>query len=230
MTEKDKKTKNILCYGDSNTYGAIPITDKRYLKNERWPGILQELLGESYEVIEEGLNGRTTIFDDPEDEYRNGKKLIIPCMKTNYPFDLLIIMLGTNDIKQRFNTKPEDIARGAGILAKMAIDWTKERSGTNTPSKILLVSPIHINESIKSSPYGEEFGYLEGYEKSYKLSSEFNKVASDLGVEFMDAALKAEPSEEDGIHMSKEAHLNLAKAFAKKISEIYMREDGYGRF
>ncbi|WP_303861465.1 SGNH/GDSL hydrolase family protein [Alkalibaculum bacchi] len=218
MSNKNKK--RILCYGDSNTFGFTPLTGRRYSKKERWTGILQQLLGPDNKIIEEGLCGRTTVFDDPFDSNRNGRKMLIPSMQSHDPLDLIIIMLGSNDMKKIFNIGPSEIARGAGALAQIAIDWTREKSNTNTPVKILLVSPIHINKTIVVSPFGEEFGYLESFEKSLQLAPQFQMIAEELGVEFMDAALSAKPSEEDGLHLTKEGHKNLANAFAKKIKEI----------
>ena len=98
----DREVKRIICYGDSNTYGYLPPTGGRFAEHERWIGILQELLGPEYKIIEEGLGGRTKVLDEVLEDYLNGKKLIIPCIKTHYPVDLILIMLGTNDMKARF--------------------------------------------------------------------------------------------------------------------------------
>ncbi len=216
----ETKVKRILCYGDSNTYGFIPVTGDRYSEHERWTELLQEMLGSEYKILEEGLSGRTTVLDDPLEDYLNGKKSIIPCIKTHYPVDLIIIMLGSNDMKKRFHMSPWDIARGAGVLAQMAIDLTSTKSKTNTPAKILLVSPIYISKAMLSSPYGEDFGYLESHEKSMQLASRFQKITGNLGIYFMDAATVTPPSDEDALHLTKEGHLALAKEFAKKVKEI----------
>ena len=108
--------KEVLCYGDSNTWGYNPITKERYEKDERWTGVLQNALGNDYHVIEEGLNGRTTVWDDPIEGFKNGKTYLIPCLETHKPLDLVIIMLGTNDLKKRFSLSAYDIAQGAGVL------------------------------------------------------------------------------------------------------------------
>ncbi len=109
--------KKILCYGDSNTWGHIPVTGGRYGDDVRWTGVLQAALGEGYRVIEEGLNGRTTVHDDPiEGVYKNGKHYLIPCLESHRPLDLVIMMLGTNDLKMRFSLPPSDIARGVEAL------------------------------------------------------------------------------------------------------------------
>ena len=90
--------KTILCYGDSNTWGFEPVTRNLYGRTERWTGILRQELGLDYDVIEEGLNGRTTVWDDPIEGHKNGKEQIIPILKSHQPLDLVTIMLGTNDL------------------------------------------------------------------------------------------------------------------------------------
>jgi lysophospholipase L1-like esterase len=90
--------KTILCYGDSNTWGYAPGTGKRYLRHERWTGVLQQLLGSNAVVIEEGLNGRTTTLDDPTKPFRNGKDYLIPCLDSHAPLDLVVLMLGTEHV------------------------------------------------------------------------------------------------------------------------------------
>lgn len=212
--------KHILCYGDSNTHGFNPENHGRYDYNERWPGIMQNLLGTDYRVIEEGLNSRTTVLDDPYDILKNGKTYLTPCIKSHYPLDLVIIMLGSNDMKERYHVPACDIAKGAGIIAKMVLDITAEKSTTNTPSKVLLVSPIYIGKTIAESECGEEFGYMRAYELSRKLAPKYQKVAQSLEIEFMDAALITGPSEIDALHMSVDGHRALGEAIAKRCIEI----------
>lgn len=216
--------KHILCYGDSNTHGFNPENGGRYDYNERWTGVLQNLLGEEYRVIEEGLNSRTTVLDDPYDILKNGKKYLTPCIKSHYPLDLVIIMLGSNDMKERYHVPACDIAKGAGILAKMVLDITAEKSSTNTSAKVLLVSPLYIGKTITDSNCGEEFGYMRSYELSRKLAPKYEEVAKNLGIEFIDAALITEPSEIDALHLSSEGHRALGEAFAKRSIEILADE------
>ena len=130
----------VLCYGDSNTWGADPATSTRFDRDIRWPGVLQKALGAGYHVIEEGLGGRTTVWEDPIEGHKNGKEYLIPCLATHSPLDLVIIMLGTNDLKVRFSATAQDIAAGAGILVDIVY-----KSGTvknpKTPKVLLLVPP-----------------------------------------------------------------------------------------
>ena len=113
--------KNILCYGDSNTWGCIPFEGagpaRRFPPDMRWPGVLQRELGDGYWVVEAGLNARTTVWDDPLEPHRNGRELLLPTLLTHQPLDLVIIMLGTNDLKHRINASAAEIAEGAGMLA-----------------------------------------------------------------------------------------------------------------
>lgn len=132
--------KTILCYGDSNTYGLKSDLVSRYPRNVRWTGILQEKLGSEYYVIEEGLGGRTTVWDDPVEDYKNGKKYLLPCLDSHKPLDLVIIMLGTNDLKSRFSVTPFDIGASMENLVKTII---KSDAGVDfQPPKILLVTPV----------------------------------------------------------------------------------------
>src|SRR5215467_3304319 len=111
--------KTILCYGDSNTWGAIPLTDlniiERYGPDVRWGSVMRTSLGGDYWVVEEGLSGRTTVWADPiEGDYKSGKSYLIPCLESHEPVDLVAMMLGTNDLKQKFGLSPFNIAQGAG--------------------------------------------------------------------------------------------------------------------
>ena len=113
-------TRQVLCYGDSNTWGCVPLEDSedpvRFPRAERWTGVLQHELGPGYWIIDEGLNGRTTTRDDDAEPYRNGLAFLLPTLETHHPLDLVIVMLGTNDLKRRFDASPADIAAGAGEL------------------------------------------------------------------------------------------------------------------
>lgn len=212
--------KNILCYGDSNTHGFNPENGQRFDYNIRWTGVLQNILGCEYRVIEEGLNSRTTVLDDPYGILRNGKTYFTPCIESHYPLDLIIILLGSNDMKERYHVPACDIAKGAGMLAKMALDITKEKSLTNTSVKVLLVSPTHISEAIVTSGMGESFGNTRACEISRQLASKYEEVAKNLGIEFMDASKVTEPSKIDGLHLSEDGHKALGEAIAKRCIEI----------
>ena len=119
----------VLCYGDSNTYGYNPSNGFRYPPDVRWTGRLQRLLGEGYHVVEEGCNGRTTVYDDPLEGWKNGIDYLKPCLNSHKPVDIVILMLGSNDLKEVFHASPEDIANGAAELVKVIREFTQEKQG-----------------------------------------------------------------------------------------------------
>jgi lysophospholipase L1-like esterase len=200
--------KSILCYGDSNTWGAIPGNHReRYPRGLRWPGALQKILGENYLVFEEGLSGRTTVLEDPFEEGRSGKTFLLPCLRTHRPVDLVILMLGTNDLKARFSFTAYDIARGAGMLAGLA--RTSGAGPHNHAPLVLLIAPPPLGIL---SVYAEEFE--GGTEKSQELSEYFRDRAREAGCEFLDAGAVIRSSPLDGIHFDQEEHAKLARAIA----------------
>lgn len=207
-------TKSILCFGDSNTYGHIAGSGRRYDENTRWTRLLQKSLGPSYYVIEEGLNGRTTIYDDPDMKDVNGSKLLEVCIATHRPIDLVVMMLGTNDTKKIFNASYIEIAEGMEHLVKML------RRPEVYNGDILIVSPIHISSKISDSEYCDMFGGVEGIEKSQKLAVEYMKVAEKYGCYFLDAAQYAIADDIDAIHLDAKGHAALAEALYNKIKAI----------
>jgi lysophospholipase L1-like esterase len=202
--------KNILCYGDSNTWGSIPGTRNRHPRDIRWTGILQKLLGESYYVIEEGCNGRTTVWDDPVEGDKNGKTYLMPCLWSHRPVDLVVLMLGTNDLKIRFSVPASDIARSVGILSKIIL---KSEAGPEAGSpKLIIVAPPKL---AKLTEYVEMFE--GGTEKSLKLGEHYLKIANELNVPFLDANNIVTSSDKDGIHWEAGEHAKFAQVLAKII-------------
>lgn len=204
----------ILCFGDSNTWGDDPHDEApRYEATVRWPGKLQELLGNDYEIIEEGLCGRTTVLNDPKEEGRNGKTYLIPCLNTHNPIDIVILMLGTNDLKERFNLSAEKIAENVGELIKVInkLGLNKE----NKPPKIILLSPPLVNEHADTAM--EDMKGAE--EKSRQLGMYYQKVVEKYNCEFLDIAKYVQPSMVDGCHLDAEAHSKIAKVLAGKITD-----------
>lgn len=136
--------KTIVCFGDSNTYGYNSETDGRFTEKERWTCLLGEFLGKDYYILEEGLSGRTTVFDDPLFEGLNGLSSIFSCLMSHEPVDLLIIMLGTNDVKERFHVNAENIAKGLERLVNRALSVT---DAWRQKPNILIIAPVPIAES-----------------------------------------------------------------------------------
>jgi len=208
--------KTILCYGDSNTWGYNPRLKSRYDKNERWAGVLRNQLGEGYFVIEEGLNGRTTVWNDPiEGEHKNGKTYLFPCLESHAPLDLVVVMLGTNDLKNRFGLSVYDIAKGAGTLVQI-IQKSGFGQGGQSP-KILLIAPPPLAK-LAGTNFAEMFD--GGEEKSRQLASAYQRIAAEVGCEFLDAGSVIVSSPVDAIHFEPEEHQKLAQAIAKKIRTI----------
>src|SRR3954451_4104625 len=135
---------SVLCYGDSNTWGYIPGKAQRFSWHQRWTGLLQQRLGESYRISEEGLNGRTTIWTDPLAEYRNGKHLNTPVLETHKPVDIVVLMLGLNDLKAKFSATPYDIGRGAASL--LSIIRTAAAGPEGQSPQVLLIPPPALGQ------------------------------------------------------------------------------------
>lgn len=209
--------KTIICFGDSNTHGYNSGTGGRFREDERFPCLLDQYLGPSYFVKEEGLSGRTTVFDDPLFEGLSGLSVIYQCLLTHEPVDLLIIMLGTNDVKERFRANPSNIAKGLERLTQKAID-TKE-AWRDKPN-ILLIAPPPIEEGYENTSVAGEMGHGCA-EKSRNLAALYEDLAKRLGCCFLDAGtlgLNMHPN--DYMHLDKESHRKLAEALALMIPEL----------
>lgn len=207
--------RRIVCFGDSNTYGQSPIDGSRYGKDVRWPGVLDNLLGDGFEVVNEGKSGRTIAFDDPYIEECNGLKDIGSCLDRNDPIDLLIIMLGTNDLKVYFESTPEIIADNLRNMCGVV----RER----TDAKILLVSPMLLGDQIEFSPLHLEFG-REQVDYSFELAPQIEKVAEQTGSEFIDLAVVAMSSDVDCLHLMPEEHAKVAQAMQEKVLSVFKEE------
>lgn len=209
--------KTIVCFGDSNTHGYQAETNGRFNEGERYPCLLNQYLGSSYYVKEEGMSGRTTVFDDPLFEGLSGLSVIFPCLLTHEPIDLLIIMLGTNDVKERFRVNAANIGKGMERLVQKAIH-TKE-AWRHKPN-ILLIAPPPIEKGYETTSVLGEMGY-GCVEKSQQLAFYYEEIAKRLGCHFLDAetlGLKMHPK--DYMHLDKESHKKLAEKLAQIIPKI----------
>ena len=209
--------KNVLCYGDSNTYGYMPGYGTRYPREIRYPGRLQMILGDEYNIIEEGCSGRTTLYDDPVDGWKNGMDYLMPCLYSHRPIDIMILMLGSNDLKLTFHLTAEQIAESAGKLVDVVKSFTAEKQ--EFVPKIILVSPPEIGKDIRTSAFYGAFD--EGsIEESRKFPECYRKVAQQRGCTFFDAAKHIYPSEVDSLHLTPEGHITLAKELAKVVMDL----------
>lgn len=209
---------NILCFGDSNTFGYDAIEDGRFPWGVRWTSLVQEMLGESYRVIEEGMGGRTTVWDDPVENFLSGKSYLNACLESHWPLDLVLIMLGTNDLKVWFGQGAYGIACGVERLVCMTRDYLAKLQ-TQAP-EILIVSPIEVGEGIVGHPYEHAMGGKTAVERSREFPRYYRLIAKRQGCHYMAASEAAAPCKEDSIHLDADGHRKLAEAVVKKIREI----------
>lgn len=203
----------ILCYGDSNTWGYISGTDhKRYSENERWTKLLSKKLGNEFEVIEEGLNSRTLISNDarPGKEGKNGYEYLLPCLDTHDPIDLVIIMLGTNELKKAYNKTIEEVGE---IFEKYFIKTILNRKSQieDKYPKVLIIAP----------PIADDDGsgkYEGALEKSMKFNDIYMKIAQGNNCYFIDNNFLNTGI--DKVHLTKESHVILAEKIYTKVMEI----------
>ncbi len=210
--------KHILCLGDSNTHGycADPADCAdggiRFNEDERWTCLLQKALGPAYLVTEEGLSGRTTVFPDPLHESMDALSCAYALLKSHEVVDLLIIMLGTNDTKERLGANAACIGIGMERLVRkcQSVDcW-----GTHAPN-ILIVAPPPIDPHMYDNECGEAMG-AGCPEKSEQLARYFQKTADLTGCHFMDAR-GCEFNRVDYMHLSRKGHSQLAARLAELV-------------
>lgn len=200
----------IVAYGNSNTWGYDPEAGGRFAPDRRWTGVLQAELGPTFRVIEEGLSGRTTVFDDPIEPDRNGLAYLSPCLLSHAPFDLLILSLGCNDLKRRFWLSAADIALGAERLVLTARALPVGPGGK--PPDVILAAPAPV---ARLTAFAEMFEGAE--EKSRRLGALYRAAAERNGVGFVDAAAHIHCSPLDGIHFEADQHARLGRAMAAAV-------------
>jgi lysophospholipase L1-like esterase len=205
--------KTVLCYGDSNTWGYDPATRARYPPHVRWTGVLATRLGAEYRVVEEGLNGRTTRWDDPIEPHRNGMTYLRPCVESHRPLELVIVMLGTNDLKRRFDLSASDIAQSAAVVAETAQRFALTADGRN--ARVLLVAPPAV---ATLTEYDQMFAGAR--EKSRQFSHYYRLAAGWQDVLYFDAGSVIVSSEKDGIHFDADEHRKLGEALADEVLRL----------
>lgn len=207
--------KRILCFGDSNTWGYDARTKDRFPEEIRWTGVMQEKLGSDYTVIEEGLCGRTTVFEDPLVDGLRGLTYLSPCLRSHGRLDVLILMLGTNDCKERFSATGQNIADGMKRLVCLA----QELEVWEGAPKILVVAPAPIRKECESSFAAGEMGICS--EKSEKLAKLYQECAKECGCHFFDAASCVQMNSVDYMHLDEEGHSVLGNRLAEELKERY---------
>jgi lysophospholipase L1-like esterase len=215
------QVKTILCFGDSNTYGAVPTLARsgrhRFAPERRWPGVMRRQLGAGWEVIEEGHPSRTTLRDDPiEGQHKSGLRALPVCLESHMPLDLVILMLGTNDLKHRFSASAADIADSIEILVRTI--QRSEAGPAGAEPTVIVVSPAPMHEV---DWLGEMFA--GGAAKSLQLPALIGEVAKRTGTSFFDAGAVVESSAVDGIHFDSDAHRVLGLELAKTVAATMKR-------
>ncbi len=209
------EVRQILCFGDSNTWGYAPVSAERYPHDVRWTGVMAAQLGNCFNVVEEGQNGRTTVWDDPlEGGHKNGLMYLPACLESHHPIDLVILMLGTNDLKARFSLTALDIALGAERLVQtiQRSVWGVEG---NAPD-VLLAAPPPIDPKDDA---GEMFAGAR--EKSDELARRYAEVADRCNCHLIDVGTIVAVDPADGIHYSREAHRQLGLAMATRVKALF---------
>jgi lysophospholipase L1-like esterase len=207
----------ILCFGDSLTWGHDPALRNRIDEDRRWPGVLQNLLGENYKIIEEGQNGRTIATDDPAEGEKNGLHYIIPCIESQRPLDLMILMLGSNDLKRKFAYCAMDIAGEMQIFLEKVLAYNHFRM--NDHMKILLIAPPVIGENGKGSWLEDSFDFARCAKVSAELPEWYRQLAEMYHCYYLDAAKIVKTSPTDGVHLDPENQIKLGKAIYEKLLE-----------
>lgn len=200
----------IICFGDSNTYGYMPghVLGGRYDESETWPAILQEMLGPAFEVINEGLNGRTIASDRPGRTDSNGLKALPGILEKDAPADVIIIMLGTNDCTSTLGLTDLQIMEGMEKLIECTDAEMKKLQGFE--SEIIVAAPPAILPSIAGTPFEDE---LDGtsVHKSRQLPALFKEAARKHNCIFADTSKEAEVSPVDCEHLTADGHRVVAR-------------------
>lgn len=205
----------VLCYGDSNTYGYDPETESRYPYEQRWTTILGKMLGDRYEVIAEGLNGRTTAYDRPGAVWKNGAGSFVACLGTHKPVDILVLMLGTNDCNSELGLSAEQIAEGMEQLIKLAEEESPGLQGYIP--QIIVISPAAISEDFSGSSFADQLTD-EAVKKSRDIGPLFSEVALKHLCKSIDATQSAEVSA-DCMHLTPRGHRQLAQLIYDEIKK-----------
>ncbi len=205
--------RQILCYGDSNTWGLIPGASNRYSWGVRWTSVLQELLSDDdVRIIEEGLCGRTTAFDDTYRDSRNGLETLPFILESHSPIDYVIIMLGTNDCKECYEPDADRICDGLS----RCVDKIRE---VIAAERIIIVSPIHLGDDVWKDGYDPEFA-PESVGVSKRLAGKYEQLATEKGSHFIDASSVAVPSAVDQEHMDEDGHRKLAHTIYDRLKRL----------
>ena len=210
--------KQIVCFGDSNTWGYNAQDGSRFEEHIRWPGVLAQSLGSDFNVIEEGLSGRTAVLDDPLFDGLNGFTYLTPCLKSHSPLNIVIIMLGTNDTKERFQLTAFNIAQGIIRIAKKA--QQSESGPGNNPPHVVVVCPPIIGENYFHTSIGAAMG-ANCHLKSEALPNYLAQLCHEEKIDYLDAS-SIPMNTIDFMHLSVEGHKLLGELVFNKVQSIIL--------
>jgi lysophospholipase L1-like esterase len=209
----------VLCYGDSNTWGYLAPSGARLSRWERWPGVLQRELGDDVHVIEEGQNGRTTVFEKPFEPNRNGLAFLPVALQTHAPLDAVVIDLATNDLFLP-GVNAYHAAHGAMKLAEVVLTSDSGAAG-GAPAVLVVVPPpfdqLDAWDTNESPDAGRE---------SERLSQAFVDAAASyaewegIDVPLLDLREHVTSSPVDGIHFEAEGHRAIGLAVSRRLREL----------
>lgn len=201
---------NILCFGDSNTWGLNPVTGERFPSGIRWTSRLQEKLGLDFKVIEEGLCGRTTVYEDATRPGLRGIDSIKQILEGNKDIQYVVLMLGTNDCKTYNRSNPKSIASGINQCLDIILKYVKSQH-------VLLISPILLGEKVWETEYDPEFSRYS-VQVSKGLKGEYQQIARARNVNFLAASDYVGPSIEDQEHLNVSGHQKLAEVIYHQMA------------
>ncbi len=206
--------KTVMIYGDSLTWGYIPGTGERLPFEKRWPGVVQAKLGNDIRIVEEALNGRTTLWEDSFLPDRDGRKFLPMLLEAHSPIDLFVLLLGGNDLQSYRGLTAAEAARGCRTLVQIA-----KKSGCGPKGgapKILLIAPPPLGKAVGF----QRLLFIDREAESRKLPGMYEEVAKFMGCAFFDASRVASPSPIDGVHIDEEGQQKLGLALADVIKGI----------
>lgn len=214
--------KRIMCFGDSLTWGWVPVEEgvptTRYPDDVRWTGVMKKELSPEFEIIEEGLSARTTSLDDPTDPRLDGSAYLPSALASHLPLNLVIIMLGTNDTKAYFKRTPFEISAGVSKLIGQVLAGAGGVGTAYPAPQVLVMAPPPLRPM--PHPYFQSL-FGGAHEKTAQFGKLYGDLADFMKVHFLDAGAVISTDGVDGIHFTEQNNLDLGKAVANKVREIF---------
>lgn len=213
--------KKILVFGDSNSWGYNPCNKRPFPPYEqwedgiRWTDVMQDRLGDGYLVLTDGLCGRTASAKDDIEPYTCGREQIIPALRSRSPLDLLVLMLGSNDLKVRYGYTAYDVAQSVGMVVETAL--TAKDAFYDCRPNVLLLCPPPLGD-LRRSFFALEFQGSE--ETSKRMAPFFEIVAARYQTAYLNVGEYARFSDSDGLHLEADQHLRLGEAVAAKVKTL----------